>query len=119
MWTVVSILIGCGVALALTYSGRAWWGWVLGWIIPLVRWVAAGGSWGLAIVVIVWLGIALVTGVPDLRRRVMTGPALRRLAGWFPRVGDTERIALEAGTVWWDAELFSGNPDWDRILAFT
>jgi acyl-CoA dehydrogenase len=30
----------------------------------------------------------------------------------------TERIALGAGTVWWDGELFSGNPDWPRLLDF-
>jgi acyl-CoA dehydrogenase len=36
----------------------------------------------------------------------------------LPRLGDTERIALEAGTVWWDGELFSGAPDWRRFLAF-
>ncbi|MCI0546538.1 MAG: acyl-CoA dehydrogenase, partial [Candidatus Rokubacteria bacterium] len=36
----------------------------------------------------------------------------------LPRMGDTERIALEAGTVWWDGELFSGAPDWRRLLDF-
>ena len=33
-------------------------------------------------------------------------------------MGETERIALEAGTVWWDGELFSGKPDWRRLLSF-
>jgi acyl-CoA dehydrogenase len=36
----------------------------------------------------------------------------------LPRLGETERIALEAGTVWWDAELFSGRPDWHKLLDF-
>jgi len=36
----------------------------------------------------------------------------------LPRLGDTEREALEAGTVWWDAELFRGKPDWTKLLAF-
>jgi len=31
---------------------------------------------------------------------------------------DTERAALEAGTVWWEAELFTGKPDWHRMLGF-
>src|SRR4029078_8419106 len=26
--------------------------------------------------------------------------------------------AIEAGDVWWDADLFSGNPDWEKLLAF-
>jgi acyl-CoA dehydrogenase len=31
-------------------------------------------------------------------------------------MSDTEREALEAGDVWWDAELFTGNPDWSKLL---
>ena len=36
----------------------------------------------------------------------------------LPTMGDTERIALEAGTVWWDGDLFSGHPDWKKLLDF-
>src|SRR5262249_21374585 len=39
-------------------------------------------------------------------------------AKMLPKMGDTERIALEAGTVWWDGELFSGRPRWKRLLDF-
>jgi acyl-CoA dehydrogenase len=35
----------------------------------------------------------------------------------LPPLSRTEREALEAGTVWWDGELFTGKPDWDRLLA--
>ncbi len=45
----------------------------------------------------------------------------RRLMQWarrsLPALSETEREALEAGDVWWDAELFSGKPDWNRLLA--
>ena len=33
-------------------------------------------------------------------------------------LSETEREAIEAGDVWWDADLFTGNPDWDKLLAF-
>lgn len=33
----------------------------------------------------------------------------------LPAISDTEREALEAGTVWVDGELFSGNPNWEKI----
>src|SRR5690606_758188 len=36
----------------------------------------------------------------------------------LPRLGSTERVALEAGTVWWDGDLFSGMPDWQKLLDF-
>ncbi len=34
----------------------------------------------------------------------------------MPAMSDTERAAIESGTVWWDAELFSGKPNWERLL---
>ena len=51
-----------------------------------------------------------------LRRTHITRP----LFGWarkaLPPMSDTEREALEAGDVWWDADLFSGNPDFNKLL---
>ena len=35
----------------------------------------------------------------------------------MPSLSETERDAIEAGDVWWDAELFTGDPDWDQLLA--
>ena len=52
-----------------------------------------------------------------LRQRWLTRPLLPRIARLLPRLGDTERIALEAGTVGWDGELFSGAPNWRALLA--
>ncbi len=46
-----------------------------------------------------------------LSRAVLS--ALERI---FPKLGQTEREALEAGTVGWDGELFSGAPDWQSLL---
>ena len=43
-------------------------------------------------------------------------PLFASSAGDAVPVG-TEREALEAGSVWWDGELFSGRPDWQRLLA--
>jgi len=49
---------------------------------------------------------------------VVTFWLMRPVGAMLPRMGDTERIALEAGTVWWDGDLFSGNPDWRKLLDF-
>ena len=35
----------------------------------------------------------------------------------LPSMSETEREALEAGTVWWDGELFTGRPDWSKLLS--
>src|SRR6516162_8367222 len=52
------------------------------------------------------------------RRDWITKPIFRMAAHALPRLSETEREAIEAGDVWWDADLFSGNPDWDKLLAF-
>jgi len=72
----------------------------------------------LALAWIAFLPIACLTGIPPLRRRFIS----RHLRAWFaratPEMSITERQALEAGTVWWDGDLFSGDPDWQRLLGF-
>src|SRR6267154_860326 len=71
-----------------------------------------------AVISILVLALAVMLLVPALRRRVVTPAIMRAMARALPRMGDTERIALEAGTVWWDGDLFSGNPDWRKLLDF-
>ena len=74
----------------LSFSGGAWVGWV----------------------------IAVILGafaVPDVRRRIVVEPAYNALKKVMPRVSPTEQEALEAGTIGWDAEIFSGAPDWSRL----
>jgi acyl-CoA dehydrogenase len=52
---------------------------------------------------------------PRIKRDYVVLPAYRALKGAMPTISETEREALEAGTVGWDAELFSGTPDWARL----
>ncbi|MEO5657224.1 MAG: acyl-CoA dehydrogenase [Nitrospiria bacterium] len=52
-----------------------------------------------------------------MRRRWISAPILRAFRRAMPTMSQTEREALEAGTVWWDAELFGGRPRWERLLA--
>ena len=51
------------------------------------------------------------------RRDWITKPIFRLAQHALPRLSTTEREAIEAGDVWWDAELFTGNPDWKKLLA--
>ena len=53
----------------------------------------------------------------SFRRDWITKPIFRLAQHALPRLSDTEREAIEAGDVWWDAELFTGNPDWSKLLA--
>ncbi|MGY4234796.1 acyl-CoA dehydrogenase [Bradyrhizobium sp. USDA 4449] len=52
----------------------------------------------------------------SFRRDTLTKPIFSWARGVLPAMSDTEREALEAGDVWWDADLFAGNPDWSKLL---
>ncbi|SDH36928.1 acyl-CoA dehydrogenase [Pseudomonas flavescens] len=75
-------------------------------------------GWLLVILWLLWLAVAVPLALPELRRKHFTTP----LFAWFqkvlPPMSATEKDAIEAGTVWWDGELFSGRPDWDKLLAY-
>ena len=55
---------------------------------------------------------------PTLRQRFVTRPFLNWYRKQLPPMSDTEREAIDAGTVWWDAQLFSGRPDWNVLRNF-
>jgi len=64
-----------------------------------------------------WLpAIALaVFSVPEVRRSLIIEPAYRTIRRSLPKVSETEQQALDAGTIGFDAELFSGRPNWNRL----
>src|SRR5258708_32788954 len=53
----------------------------------------------------------------SLRRDWLSQPIVRGARRVLRSLSATEREAIEAGDVWWDADLFSGNPDWAKLLA--
>jgi acyl-CoA dehydrogenase len=54
----------------------------------------------------------------SFRRDFISKPIFRWARRALPHLSDTEREAIEAGDIWWDADLFSGNPDWSKLLSF-
>jgi acyl-CoA dehydrogenase len=69
------------------------------------------------IVAVVAVAIAVILLVGPLRRKVVSDRILAVYRKLMPPMSQTEREALEAGTVGWDGELFSGRPDWKRLLS--
>ena len=64
------------------------------------------------------LAAMLLVLVPNgLRRERISRPLLGWVRGMLPTLSDTEAEALKSGSVDWDGELFSGHPDWSRLLA--
>jgi len=114
IWLVAILL----AALALAYlnvSGIVWSAAIAG---------AIAVAWGMHIVP-EWLAIALSAvfvllaiplNIPSLRRKLVSDAVLAAFRNVLPPMSQTEREAIEAGTVWWDGELFSGRPQWRKLL---
>ena len=97
---------------------------------PILAWTAATGvllaTWAAvlefsgqtnAILFFLYLLIAPVLVLPALRRRLISDHVLAIFRRILPDMSQTEKEAIDAGTVWWDADLFSGKPDWNKLLA--
>lgn len=60
--------------------------------------------------------ILLPLNFPLQRQEYLMAPLLAWFKNYIPKISNTERDALEAGTVWWDKELFSGKPEWHKLF---
>jgi acyl-CoA dehydrogenase len=65
------------------------------------------------------LAVLVLLNIDAFRLRFISRPFLRTYRRMLPSMSQTEKDALEAGTVWWDGELFTGGPDWDKLLSAT
>ena len=63
--------------------------------------------------------VLVFLNIDALRIRFISRPFLRTYRRMLPSMSQTEKDALEAGTVWWDGELFTGGPDWEKLLSAT
>jgi acyl-CoA dehydrogenase len=120
----MNILILLGALLAMFYALArrlvALPVLVLAAALFLAVFTLAGGFslfWG----VLFWAGLllpAVLLGLPAVRLQWLSRPLLRRIRKVLPPMSETERDAIEAGSVWWEAELFRGSPDWSKLRGY-
>jgi acyl-CoA dehydrogenase len=72
----------------------------------------------LYIVLALLIAFAVVLAVAPLRRALITNHVFAAFRKVLPPMSETEADAINAGTVWWDGDLFSGKPDWAKLLSF-
>lgn len=111
------IFTAIGFMMARQASRYLWTG-TLGAIICYWSIIYSPPAWALIITWGIFLPIAIFLTVNSLRQNLVISPLLGLYKKIMPGMSDTEREALEAGTVWWEAEVFSGRPDWHRMLGF-
>lgn len=105
-WIVGSILL----ILALGYTGSP----LIAWTLALAAMLAGFGA--PLPVIYVFFALAVIFNVKPLRRLLVTSGIMKLMKGFMPKISETERTALEAGVVWIEKDLFSGKPDFKRIL---
>lgn len=116
----MKLLIAIAVIWALAYfrAGRLAWTVVLAILLALGMFTSDLSYLFWSIIWLLFLAAVAVVNISRLRRRYISGPAFMLFREMLPPISMTEREALEAGTVWWDRELFCGRPDWNRLLSF-
>ncbi|HKU43909.1 MAG TPA: hypothetical protein VJR89_37370, partial [Polyangiales bacterium] len=115
-----AVVCACSACVALLYRGRGYLAGLLAAFGVLagaasLRLAAAAALVPFALAIAC---TAVVFGLPALRRRLVTRQLMRWLGSRYPEFRESERVALDAGTVWWDAQLFSGAPDWKLLFDF-
>ena len=115
-WILILSLLGLSIIAA--YRGIKLMNWTLGMALILAGFAIFTSVPITAIIILslLFAAIAVPLNVKSLRQRWFSEPFLAIYRKMLPTLSDTEKVALEAGTVGWEGELFAGNPDWDALL---
>lgn len=93
---IASGAIGAGLLITCVLSNAPW-------LLLCLLWVA-------------FIGAACVLHNTEYRRKFLILPLFTHMQGTLPAISETEKVAIEAGTVGWESELFSGAPQWEKLL---
>ena len=118
MGTTFMLLAILGVSLASGFLRLSLGRWTVAVAVTLGLFTLFGevGGWTLFFSWLVFGSIAAPLNHPLWRRNYVTKPALRIYRRMTPKLSETEEVALEAGTVGWEGELFAGKPDFSNLL---
>ncbi|MEM6574113.1 MAG: acyl-CoA dehydrogenase, partial [Pseudomonadota bacterium] len=108
-----------GIALACGFVRSSIRQWTIASVLALLAFSLLSSASTLALVS-AWLLVGVIA-VPlnhaPWRRQYLTAPVLNTYRKLAPKLSETEEIALEAGTVGWEGELFGGKPRFGQLLA--
>lgn len=120
MTLITAIIIAIAAFWLLAYVGA-----------PFIVWTLAAGAYigslygtglvsmgSLPVVAGIFVIVAALFNITVLRRNILTRPVFAGFKKVLPEMTSTEREALEAGDVWWEAEMFRGKPEWSKLLDF-
>jgi len=117
MFWILLLIIVSGLLFLLARSAmtlQTWLG-ILALADVMLMFAGMSGWIGFVILLLIVAG-GVFFAVDDIRLKWISAPVKAMIQKALPPMSDTEKAAIEAGTVWWDGELFRGNPDWDVLL---
>ncbi|MDX1443027.1 MAG: acyl-CoA dehydrogenase [Gammaproteobacteria bacterium] len=106
------------LAIAYRRPGREASFALAGLVVGLFAVFGDAGAFAKLLVIAIYGGITVLFNVPFIRRTFVSAPLFAFYKSSMPEISQTERDALEAGTTWWDAQLFTGAPKWKQLLEF-
>ena len=117
---LISVVVAITIIWLLAYHAASATVWSLVVGFGLLGLSAGGMLTGLfaGVVWIAFIAFAVVSNLKSLRQSLVTAPIFRIYKKLLPQMSQTEREALDAGTVWWDGDLFSGKPNWNKLLDY-
>ncbi|MFH0264737.1 acyl-CoA dehydrogenase FadE [Vibrio rumoiensis] len=113
MTTLLTIIVALVVFGFCLYHRRSQWITIASMSAVLVISTALGGL--SPILLGAFIIISALIATPQIRRSLFSKPALAVFRKILPAMSQTEKEAIDAGTVWWEAELFKGKPDWKKL----
>jgi acyl-CoA dehydrogenase len=117
-WVIAWILLFVGMVLILAYRRATLAaGTAVMLVLLLAYWLFGTAAEWWKVIVSVTFGLLLLLNITPLRIALISRPFLKKYRRLLPSMSATEREALDAGTVWWDGELFTGGPDWHKLMS--
>ncbi len=111
--TFLILIVAIVVLFTLALRQSPLWQWVLAVLVLGILCIINGAGWFWALLPAIILGVLTIK---PIRMVVLTSWVFALTKKMLPKVSSTEQEALDAGTVGWDADLFSGRPKWDNLL---
>jgi acyl-CoA dehydrogenase len=91
------------------------WGAVLGLVLLIYSFSDFAGLATIFILWAIYFAVIIPLNASNIRHKYISEPLLQFMRNSMPNISQTEQEALDAGKVWWEGELFSGNPDYSKI----
>ncbi len=117
---LLTMLLAVAAFILLAFFRATVLSWLLAVMVfvPVVAIQARLSGTALQLIYFLLFSGLAIFGVPALRRKLVSAAALKLFRKTLPAISATEQEAIDAGTVWWDGELFSGHPNWEKLLAY-